>query len=250
MTDFLQKLKSLFQKDPDHKFSWGDFFKKSAKDFVNFLRKGGWLLLVLFFADLISKLVVWKGCYDLLWEKHVPIISDANGNNILGLTLVFNDGMGYGFLSGERVLLATLSGVVGIGLILYLAYKFDRKQPLLRYALYLLIAGDFGNFIDRAFYADGVVDFIEVGNSTWPQMFTYVCNLADIWLTVGVVLLVIALIVEGIKEYLTIKDKKEKETAQAPATTEAESKSDTDLETLKKELSEDPDQKEKKSDEN
>ena len=85
-------------------------------------------------------------------------------------------------------------------MVAYLIYHFDRKSWPLRYGLYLMIAGCFGNFIDRAFYPQGVIDWIQIGNSYWPSAFTFVCNIADIALTAGVIVLIVGLIVVYAKE--------------------------------------------------
>lgn len=193
---------------------------RAWKAFVNFLKKGGWLIFVGFFADLISKMVMEYG-YP---ETRISLISDSSGNNILGIYLTHNQGMGYGLLSGQRVLLAVLSGVVGVGLCIFLAYRFDRKTPTLRYALYLLISGCFGNFIDRAFYSSGVIDWIWVGNSNWPSAFTYVCNIADILLTAGVIVLIVGVILIAVRDARASKVKKAaakgNSSEDAPSTTE------------------------------
>jgi signal peptidase II len=53
----------------------------------------------------------------------------------------------------------------------------------------LLLGGSIGNLIDRV-WRDGVTDFIAIG--PWPPF-----NVADIGVTVGAILLVLALILSG-----------------------------------------------------
>lgn len=171
----------------------------------------GVVCLALLLVDAITKQVAkayFKG--NGTTSPILPWIQDGAGNNILGYTLVYNKGMGYGLFSEYTWVLAVVSAVIGVGLIWFLIHVFAKKGNLFRYALVLMIAGDWGNFIDRAFFPDGVIDFIAVGNSSWPSLFTYVCNPADVFLSVGLVLLVIALIVDAVKETKAGKAKAEK----------------------------------------
>ncbi len=177
------------------------WFKNLPFAFVKFLAKGGWLLFAMFFLDLGTKLGMesYFGGAET-GGPAISLLSYEGGKNILGFGLIYNTGMGYGLLEGQRILLSLVSGIVGIGLTVFLAYGFERKPWHLRYALYFMIAGDFGNFIDRAFYSQGVIDWIVVGNSDWPDIFNYICNIADISLSIGLVLLVFSLIYTTVKE--------------------------------------------------
>ena len=229
----------------------------AAKSFWNFIRKGGYLLFIAFFLDLITKLAL-QASLDV--GERIPLITDGDGNIILGLTLTYNTGMGYGFLEGQRALLATLSGVAGAIMVAYLIYHFDRKSWPLRYGLYLMIAGCFGNFIDRAFYPQGVIDWIQIGNSYWPSAFTFVCNIADIALTAGVIVLIVGLIVVYTKEEIRAKRAKQvREESEASAaaptagevadTSEDEDYVSADLSALDSALQDDPQARKDEEDE-
>ena len=185
------------ERKPDLKLTKENLAKWSKialKAFWNFFRKGGWLVFLAFVADLVTKLAIQAAWAPPETAPEVPFISDSAGRIIIGFTLTYNKGMGYGLLSNQTALLAALSFVVGVGMIAFLAFHFDRRSWPVRYGLYLMIAGCFGNFIDRAFYPEGVIDWIVVGNSTWPAAFSFVCNIADIALTVGILILVIGLL--------------------------------------------------------
>lgn len=134
---------------------------------------------------------------------------------VLYLTLTYNTGAAYG--SGAnmgpwmRILFACVSFIAGVVIIYFLAKYFKKLSGWKRYAIYLILAGDWGNFIDRAFYWNndgiyGVIDWIGVGNSSWPSFFQYVCNWADVCLTIGAVILVLAFIIEWV-----VEEKKQKQ---------------------------------------
>ena len=61
--------------------------------------------------------------------------------------------------------------------------KDDEKLQLFSFAL--IFGGALGNIYDR-FFRDGVIDFINTEFINWP-----VFNFADIWLCVGVFLIII-----------------------------------------------------------
>ncbi len=70
---------------------------------------------------------------------------------------------------------------------LYARIPFEKKYVFLRILLVVLCAGAVGNFIDRAWY-QYVIDFIYLEFINFP-----VFNVADIYVTVSVILLVISL---------------------------------------------------------
>lgn len=125
----------------------------------------------------------------------VQNIAPAGGgipNNIqvidgfLELTYLENKGMALGMLQNQRWLFITLTvvGMLALGVILF-RYK---KHNFWSYsAITLLIAGGIGNLIDRIIRGY-VVDFISI------SFFPYVFNFADCCVTVGAVMLILAVI--------------------------------------------------------
>ncbi len=108
------------------------------------------------------------------------------------ITCVTNTGAAWSMLAGKRLFLTLLSAVAVIGM-LYVLQRIHRKgQRLSCIALTLMIAGAIGNLIDRL--ALGYVrDFLNF------YIFGYdfpVFNVADICLSVGVCLLILASFLE------------------------------------------------------
>ncbi|TBH21205.1 signal peptidase II [Thermus thermamylovorans] len=125
-----------------------------------------------------------------LWalENLSPVPRPLLGD-LLYLTLVKNTGAGFGLLEGQAFLLGWLSFLVG-GLLLYLlaSRRYPFGQAL---ALSLLAAGALGNGIDRL-GRGAVVDYLDLGTPI-PLIANFpVFNLADVCVTAGAALLLLA----------------------------------------------------------
>lgn len=115
----------------------------------------------------------------------------------LELTLSHNRGVAFGLAGGAGVKLV-LTTALALAVIGYL-FARNPQRPGMWLAVGLVAGGAIGNLADRI-RADAVTDFIAVGS--WPAF-----NLADVSITLGVLLLV----------YLYFRDAEREETAQAEA---------------------------------
>ena len=108
-------------------------------------------------------------------------------NNYLNFDLVWNTGISFGLLSQTDTAYYHLMSLLILFVIIFLIYlirKADFKEKIL---FSLIFGGAVGNFYDRVtFYA--VPDFIDfhINELHW---FTF--NIADIFITIGVILLII-----------------------------------------------------------
>ena len=113
----------------------------------------------------------------------------ANGTDIdfyvfpfLNFNLVWNTGIGFGLISLETNIfyhiLTLIIAVVNIVLIFFII----KSKGIYVYLLALIIGGSLGNLFDRIYYY-AVPDFIDfhIGNFHW-----FVFNVADIFITVGI----------------------------------------------------------------
>lgn len=107
---------------------------------------------------------------------------------ILALANLHNNGAAWSILPGQQWFFAiiTLIAVVIIG---YLMVRWQRRWPLM-IGLSLVLAGTIGNFIDR-FRQGYVVDMFELRFINFP-----VFNVADTCLTLGVLILIVAILRE------------------------------------------------------
>ena len=131
------------------------------------------LIILVFFLDRYSKTFMLSN----LNENLIYI------NDFINFDLIWNTGIGFGFLSSSSSLIyniiSVIVGIIVIALI-YISLKSDKFDKT---AFSLIIGGALGNFYDRIFF-NAVPDFIDIhyGNFHW---FTF--NIADIFITIGVI---------------------------------------------------------------
>ena len=106
----------------------------------------------------------------------------------LNFYLVWNTGIGFGLAAMESNIyyhiLTSIIAIVNIGLIFFLI----KSKGIYAYSIVLIIGGSLGNLFDRIYYY-AVPDFIDLhfGNFHW-----FIFNVADIFITVGIIGLVFA----------------------------------------------------------
>lgn len=107
-------------------------------------------------------------------------------NNFYYFTYVENRGAAFGMLQNRQwfFIIVTLLIFAAFGYIL-IKYKIEGK--LFFTAVVLIFGGGVGNLIDRIFRGY-VVDFLQF------SFFAPVCNLADYFITVGAVLLIVSVL--------------------------------------------------------
>ena len=139
------------------------------------------IILTLFFIDRLSKMYL--------------INLQSTGTDIdfyifpfLNFYLVWNTGIGFGLAAMESNIyyhiLTSIIAIVNIGLIFFLI----KSKGIYAYSIALIIGGSLGNLFDRIYYY-AVPDFIDLhfGNFHW-----FIFNVADIFITVGIIGLVFA----------------------------------------------------------
>ncbi len=130
-----------------------------------------------------------------------PIGSVPLWKNVLHFTYVENEGAAFGMLSNHRWVFMILSTVAIVGVSIYL-FGFCREGKWVKTALALIVGGGIGNMIDRIALGY-VVDFID-----FTLIDFAVFNVADSFVSIGAVMLVLFFIHSAIKEYHSEKQKK------------------------------------------
>lgn len=119
----------------------------------------------------------------LLINKEITIIP-----NLLNFTYIENNGVAFGIASNNTILIVLLNVIILAIIIKFLKEKFSKTNYIIILSLIMILAGGVGNLIDRI--AMGyVIDFIDINILDFP-----VFNIADISITVGVIMIMIILI--------------------------------------------------------
>ena len=104
---------------------------------------------------------------------------------------ITNSGAAFGMLQGAGPLLVVAS-VIGLGAIALYLFNPEFAHPLTQAGLALMFGGAVGNLIDRVRSGE-VVDFVK-----FPHFWAF--NVADSSITIGVLLLAWAMLMEGEKK--------------------------------------------------
>jgi signal peptidase II len=151
------------------------------------MRKSRWfwpLVLALLVADCASKRVVE---HRLAVGEPRPVVG-----NVVRFTLSYNTNAAMGIQLGgdDRRLVLSLLTIAALGVLMYLYRRTQAAERLRVIGVALVTGGALGNLFDRLRSGAGVVDFIDVGVHN-VRFWTF--NVADMGITVGAFLLLIAL---------------------------------------------------------
>ncbi len=136
-----------------------------------------WIILILLLTA-IDQLTKWYFFINQIQFEKFQVIKD-----FFYLTYLENRGAAFGILQNFRWAFIVLT-IIAVGFMIW--YFIKNKNTLLRISMTLLISGAIGNFIDRL-SRGFVVDFLDF----YPFGYDFpVFNVADIWVCIGVALLV------------------------------------------------------------
>ena len=142
-----------------------------------------------YYGLLIVLLIIGDQAFKVWITNHISL--DATQNVITGalsLTNLQNNGAAWSILEGKQwfFICITIVVLVAMG---YFLWTYHRNWRL-SWPLAIIIAGTIGNFIDRI-RLGYVVDMFQLDFINFP-----IFNIADTCLTVGVILLIIAILLE------------------------------------------------------
>lgn len=136
----------------------------------------GFLPVFVFVADRITKYYACLYAYN-----YYPIIPG------IWLHCVYNRGISWGILSSNNHMnYAVLTGVIGMFLLLFIAFAWHRyKDNAHIIGELLVISGGISNLIDRCLH-EGVIDFILIA---WRDWSFPIFNIADCAIVLGIFLI-------------------------------------------------------------
>jgi len=139
------------------------------------------VVLIIFLADRISKIYILK-----LAELENTV--DIYLTSYLNLYLVWNKGIAFGLLSFDDSTIYKLISLTIIIISFIILIMIIKAKGFKKYCLVGIFGGSISNLFDRIYYT-AVPDFIDlhVNNYHW-----FVFNVADIFITLGVICLICA----------------------------------------------------------
>ena len=151
---------------------------------LKFLRKNFYIsfsiVALIYFLDRLTKI------YVIQLDKN-NLGSDIFNSAYLNIILIWNKGIAFGLFSfDESHLYNILSLIISIIVVILIIMSL-KSHGFKRYSLLMIVGGALGNLHDRIFF-NAVPDFIDfhVGNFHW-----FIFNVSDIFITLGVISMII-----------------------------------------------------------
>ncbi|MGL5268427.1 MAG: signal peptidase II [Spiroplasma sp.] len=154
-------------------------------------------LLFLILTDQLVKFWITKNLDKDVESNFLP--------GFINIQYVINYGSAFGLNQNKTVLLISCAFLVASVLLVWWIFSKSTTNIV---GITFIMAGTIANLIDRFKYSGGVIDFLKWDLFEPKTIF----NIADIFITVGIIIIVVFLVVETIKAI--INDKKEKKVQQ------------------------------------
>ena len=147
------------------------------------------LVILVYLLDRLTKIFVIQ-----LDKNNVG--SDIFNSTYLNIVLIWNKGIAFGLFSFNEAYfynILTLVITIIIFMLIFMSFKSEGSK---KYSLLMIIGGALGNLHDRIF-SKAVPDFIDlhINNFHW-----FIFNVSDIFITLGVISLIVLEIVPNKKE--------------------------------------------------
>ena len=151
-------------------------FKINFKNFfLNFL-----ITSVIFSFDRISKIYILK-----IAEKENLV--DIYLTTYLNFYLIWNKGIAFGMLSFDESAIYNIITSIIVIITVVIMIMIMKSQGFKKYALLLVLGGSISNLFDRIYYS-AVPDFIDLHIMDFHW---FIFNVADIFITLGIICLII-----------------------------------------------------------
>ena len=130
--------------------------------------------------DRLSKIYILK-----IAESEANV--DIYINPYLNFYLIWNKGIAFGLFSFEETVFYQVISLVIFIISIVIIFMIVNSEGLKKYSLILILGGALGNLFDRIYYS-AVPDFIDfhINDFHW-----FVFNVADIFITLGIMCLIL-----------------------------------------------------------
>ena len=139
------------------------------------------IILFIFLTDRISKIYILSILEDL---GNV----DIKINSYINLILVWNSGIGFGLLSFDQSAIYNVMTILIALINLLVVYLIIKSKDNSAYFFLIILGGSLGNLFDRIYYS-AVPDFIDI---SYKGYHWFVFNVADIFISLGIICLIFA----------------------------------------------------------
>ncbi len=149
-----------------------DYLKKSF--FINLF-----IIIIIFSLDRISKFYV-------ILNSESNLSPSLFTSKFLNINLIWNEGIAFGLLTFDQKLYYNFLTAVILIITTIILWMVSRSNGMEKIAFLIIFGGSLGNIFDRVLYKS-VPDFIDfhINNFHW-----FIFNVADIFITLGVILLI------------------------------------------------------------
>ena len=137
------------------------------------------VILFIFFLDQISKNII-------LNLPQILNSSVISFNSYLSFTLAKNSGIAFGLLSSQNTIFYNSITAIIISIIVILFYFLIKVEGLEKISYSFIIGGSLGNLFDRL-TLKYVIDFIDISINDFHW---FIFNIADIFITIGIIMLI------------------------------------------------------------
>lgn len=147
-------------------------------------------IIFIFLFDRFSKIYVIN-----FYKKNNT--SELFGSKFLNINLIWNEGIAFGLFSFDKSNLYNILTLIIFLVIFTVLVMIIKSEGIKRYSLLMIFGGALGNFYDRVVYK-AVPDFIDlhIGEFHW-----FIFNIADIFITIGVIFMVLYELFGNSKDY-------------------------------------------------
>ena len=137
------------------------------------------IVFSIFFLDRISK-------YIILSFSQSQNEFNYSVTSFLDFNLVWNSGIAFGLFSFDQSIYYSLITSIIILVTLLIIWVALKSKGLEKISYLMIVGGSFGNIFDRLYYSS-VIDFIDLN---YNNFHWFIFNVADIFITLGVVVLI------------------------------------------------------------
>ena len=151
------------------------------------------IISIIFLTDRLTKIYILK-------IAEVENTVDIYINTYLNFYLIWNKGIAFGLFSFNERFIYNIITVIILLIIVVILIMVIKNKGFKKYSLMFVLGGSLGNLFDRIYYS-AVPDFIDfhLNDFHW-----FVFNVADIFITLGIVCLIF--------DEILINDKKNEKT--------------------------------------